>query len=263
MTTELPATEQPQATATVEPLSAHWVEKLAQAREAAKSEDMKAVWIVKKTKLANRMVRDMSQPIRKAGYLVWIGNLRPQVLPALERRFLRIVFGGETGAFLPKEELAVVLKSPHRRDRFVGGMVDRDARIVTLWRGDLTPCIAPFSAFAPTASGNQPDWDRLKVTDYGNTVQFGEYESATEAVLYECDTDFRRRLKKARSASEQTLGASIRRLRKQRRLTRKDFHGLDPKTLTRIERGEVAPRAGTLAKIAERLGVSPDRLGEY
>jgi DNA-binding Xre family transcriptional regulator len=170
----------------------------------------------------------------------------------------------KTGAFLPKEELTAVLRSPQRRDRFLGGMVDQDAQIVTLWRGDVTPCVVPFSVFTPSASGNHPDWSRFKVTDYGNAIQFGDYKAAADAVLYECDADFRRRMHKARLASEQTLGASIRRLRKQRRLTRNDFHGLDPKTLARIERGEVAkPQSDTLALIAKRLDVSPEELGEY
>ena len=49
------------------------------------------------------------------------------------------------------------------------------------------------------------------------------------------DPEFRRRLKKIRMAGDQSLGASIRRLRKQRQMTRHDFPGIDPKTLARIE----------------------------
>lgn len=263
MTTEPLTIEPLQAVSGVEPLAPHWVESPAGAREAARSNDMRAVWIVRKTELANRVLRYMAWPIRKAGYLIWIGNPRPRVLPALERRYVRIVLVGKSDAVLPKDELEAVLKSPYRRDRFIGGMVDRDAQIVTLWRGDLTPCVVPFSTFAPSASGVKADWDRLKVTDYGNTVRFGSYESAADAVLYECDADFRRRLKKSRMESEQTLGASIRRLRMQRRLTRNDFPGLDPKTLTRIEQGKTEPRVGTLARIAERLGVSPEELASF
>lgn len=260
MAIELLTPDRRKTRASSEPLAAHWIEADAQATKAARSSDPQAVWIVKKADLANRVVRDMLWPIRKAGYLVWIGNPRPQVLPALERRYVRIVFAGSTGAFLPKMELAAVLKSSYRRDRFVGGMVDQDAQIVTLWRGDLTSCVVPFSVFKP-ASGLQPDWSRFKVMDYGNTLQFGRYESAADAVLYECDPDFRRRLNKARLATEQTLGASIRRLRKQRRLTRNDFHGIDPKTLSRIERGKVAkPHSETLALISKRLGVLPEEL---
>jgi hypothetical protein len=254
----------PRATANSEPLTVHCIEEDAQARAAAGSSDTKAVWIVSRTDLANRVLRNIDWSIRKAGNLVWIGNSRPQLLLALERRYAGIVCARKADAILPKEELIAVLKSPYRRDRFLGGMVDRDAQIVTLWRGDLTSCVVPFSMFKPAASGTRPDWSRFKVMDYGNTLQFGQYESAADAVLYECDPDFRKRLNKARMATEQTLGASIRRLRKQRRLTRGDFPGLDPKTLARIERGEVAkPQSETRALIAKRLGVLPEELGSF
>ena len=143
-------------------------------------------------------------------------------------------------------------------------MVDKEAKIVTLWRGDLTSLVVPFSIFTPTANGIEPDWDRFTVTDYGHTLRFGNYEAAADAVLYECDPKFRRRLKKARIAGERTLGASIRRLRMQRQLTRHDFPGIAPKTLARIERGEVAkPHDGTLESIARRLAVSPEELHTY
>ena len=158
----------------------------------------------------------------------------------------------------------MVLKSPDRRDRFVGGMVAKEAEIVTLWRGDLTSLVVPLSTFTPTANGIRPDWDRFAVTDYGHTLRFGSYEAAADAVLYECDPEFRRRLKKARIASERTLGASVRRLRMRHQLTRHDFPGIAPRTLARIERGEVArPHHGTLEAFAKRLGVSLKELPTY
>jgi hypothetical protein len=165
---------------------------------------------------------------------------------------------------LLREELRAVLESPDRKDRFIGGMVDKEARIVTLWRGDLTPFVVPFAAFSPTANGIRPDWDRFSVTDYGHTLRFGEYEAAADAVLYEYDREFRRRLRKARIASERTLGASIRRLRMQRQLTLSQFPGIPARTLARIERGEVAaPHARTLKAIARRLGVPVEELPTY
>ena len=264
MTTELLSNAQPETAEGHEPLAVYWIEQEAQAQKAARSDDGKAVWVVRKAKLANRMVRGISWPSRKAGFLVLVGSPRPEVIPALERRFARVVFAADPDDFLPRRELEAVLKSPQRRDRFIGGMVDKQARIVTLWRGDLTPFIVPFSAFAPTSNGIAPDWDRFTVTDYGHTLRFGEYEAAGDAVLYEYDPEFRRHLNKTRLATEQTLGASIRRLRKQRQLTRLDFPGVDPKTLARIERGEVTkPHADTLRTIAKRLRVPPDELGSF
>ncbi len=248
----------------MQPLAPHWVEQEPQAIRAARSRDAQAVWIIRKARLANRVIREILWPSRKAGFFVLLGSPRPEVLPALERRFMRVVFAANPDGILPKSELAAVLKSPDRQDRFIGGMIDKAARIVTLWRGDFTSFVVPFSAFEPTANGTRPAWDRFAVADYGHTLRFGEYEAAADAVLYEYDPEFRRRLRKMRIASERTLGASIRRLRKQRQLTRTDFAGLDPKTLARIERGEVAkPRSDTLALIARRLSVSPGELSEF
>jgi Helix-turn-helix domain len=264
MTTELLSDARSGTTEGPEPLTVYWVEQEAQAQKAARSDDGNAVWVVRKSTLANRVVRGISWPSRKAGFLLLIGSPRAEVIPALERRFARVVFAADPGDFLPRHELEAVLKSPQRRDRFIGGMVDKQAQIVTLWRGDLTPFIVPFSAFAATSNGLAPDWDRFTVTDYGHTLRFGDYEAAADAVLYEYDPEFRRRLNKSRLATEQTLGASIRRLRKQRQLTRRNFPGLDPKTLARIERGEVTkPHADTLRTIARRLRVPPDELGSF
>ncbi len=45
---------------------------------------------------------------------------------------------------------------------------------------------------------------------------------------------------------------------------RGEFPGLDEKTLARIERGEVErPRRTTLARIAKRLGVAAEELGDF
>jgi hypothetical protein len=252
------------ATDSAEPLTPHWVEKGSQAQKAARSHDTQAVWIIHEATLARQLVRLTSWPSRKIGFLILIGSPLPAVLPALERRFMRVVYAAKVANLLPLEELKAVLKSPDRKDRFVGGMADAEARIVTLWRGDLTSLVVPFSAFTPTANGVQPDWNRFTVTDYGHTLRFGTYEAAADAVLYEYDPDFRRRLNKTRIATEETLGASIRRLRMQRQLTRHDFPGLDPKTLARIERSEVGkPRTETQRLIAERLGVAVEELGSF
>jgi hypothetical protein len=265
MTTELLTKRQLQAAQAAGPLSLHWVDQEPLARRAARSNDAKAVWATEEPRLARRIVQETSwSPGRKAGFLILIGRPCLEVLPALERRFVRVVYMVNGNNCLPREELEVVLKSPDRKDRFVGGMVDKKAEIVTLWRGDLTSLVVPLSTFTPTANGIRPDWDRFTVTDYGHTLRFGSYEAAADAVLYECDLEFRRRMKKARIASERTLGASIRRLRMQRRLTRHDFPGIAPKTLARIERCEVAkPHGGTLESIAQRLAVSLEELPSY
>jgi hypothetical protein len=245
------------------PLTPRWITQSAQAEQAATSEDAEAVWIICKANLADRMVRRISWPSHRVGYLVVIGPPRPEALPALEGRFMRVAFVN-LGGVLPKEELATVLKAPDRCDRFVGGIVDEETKIATLWRGTFEPLVVPFSAFPPTANGIKPTWDKFTVADFGHTLRFGDYEAATDSILYDYDPEFRRRQNKLRRATEQTLGASIRRLRQQRQLTRNDFEGLDPKTLARIERSEVKkPHQDTLRLIAGRLGVKPEDLVSY
>lgn len=51
---------------------------------------------------------------------------------------------------------------------------------------------------------------------YWHAIRLGKYEAASDALLYEYDADYRRRKAKERIVAEQGLGASIRRLRKQR-----------------------------------------------
>lgn len=247
-----------------EPLAPHWVEKEAEAKKAACSEDRKAVWIIRDSKLADRLVQSISWPSQKAGYLVLLKGPRPELLAALMRRYERVAYADGIHDFLSKPELVEALKASDRKDRFLGGMVDEKTETVTLWRGDLSSFVVPFSAFGPTANGIQPDWTRFSLTDYGHTLRFGDYEAASDAVLYEYDGDFRRRHNALRQTRERTLGAAIRRLRKQRGLTRNDFAGLDPKTLARIERSEVArPQIKTLNLIAKRLGVEPAELSTF
>jgi len=91
--------------------------------------------------------------------------------------------------------------------------------------------------------------------------------TAPEALLYEYDPAYRRRMAKARRASEQSFGAALRRLRKQRGLRREDFApALSPKTLARIERGEVLPEhmhGSTWEILAEKLRVRPEEIATF
>ncbi|MBW2258813.1 MAG: helix-turn-helix transcriptional regulator [Deltaproteobacteria bacterium] len=83
-------------------------------------------------------------------------------------------------------------------------------------------------------------------------------------MLYERDTDYRRRLKEQHLAEDQSFGASLRRLRLLRGLRQSDFPGIAAKTVARIERGGVkSPNARTVAILADRLGVEPDQLAEF
>lgn len=157
---------------------------------------------------------------------------------------------------LPVHELAEVLEQSNREDFCIGGSVERQHRMVVLVRGNLDVLPVPMASFEATADGVAPDFDDFEVIDYGQTLRFGDYEASFDAVLYEMDQVYRRRLNRKRRKDDRSFGASLRRLRLQRGLGRDDFPGVSAKSIARIERDEVErshPR--TLEKIAHRLGV--------
>jgi hypothetical protein len=190
---------------------------------------------------------------------------RFQIIPVLHGWFHRVV--GEVPQFkmLPTEQLAEVLSLPlpERRDLCIGGVVDELNGTLALTRGDFETITVPLSIFRP--SGNAaPKFRSLAVDDYGQTIRFGSYEATVDVVLYELDSDYRRRVNMRRRQEEQSFGAALRRLRTQRGLSREDFSGLSAKTIARIERDEVeAPHGRTLTILAKRLGVSPQEIATY
>jgi hypothetical protein len=197
-------------------------------------------------------------------HLIMLAPPRWESIPALVGLF-HPVFGLVEGfQWLPKDELVEALLRDDAADRFVGGSVDARAKALTLLRGNIEAVVAPLSIFAKSGDGTVPDFARLRLTDYGRTVALGAYEASADAILYELDPEYRRRLKKQRRQSERTFGAALTRLRKQRRLRRSDFAPVSPKEIARIERNEVArPHAKTLAVIADRLGVRPEEIASY
>lgn len=165
---------------------------------------------------------------------------------------------------LPAAELLEVLTAAQRRDLCIGGTVLVAQGMVVLIRGDLDALTVPLSEFVRTPAGVEPDFGGFEVTDFGQTLRFGHYEAAFDAVLYEHDPDYRRRIKALWRVVEQSLGASIRRLRLQKGLRQEDFGEVPARTVARIENGEVArPHRGTLEVLAGRLGVEVGELGEF
>jgi hypothetical protein len=155
----------------------------------------------------------------------------------------------------------VAIDSPHR---FIAGAVDSVSRTVALVRGDRSTLLVPFSYFHVAGDGVKPDFRRLALDDYGNTVKLGDYEASADGILYEHDAAYRRHVGKQRRDSERSFGASLRRLRLQRRLRRSDFPELSAKTLARIERDEISrPRGKTLEALARRLGVGPEEIETF
>lgn len=179
--------------------------------------------------------------------------------------FRHVLAAQETITYLDPPELAEALVAPNRADLFIGGTVDPKEQAVVLYRGTIDPLVVPLAWFAGhSKSSPNADPEAFRVCDYGQTVKLGDFEAASDAILYEFDADFRRRRKKELLNDDKSLGSSIRRLRLQRNVQRNDFPGVAAKTIARIERNEIAsPQAQTLAVIAERLGVRESDLGSY
>jgi len=188
---------------------------------------------------------------------------RAESVPVLEGVFARVLgIGGYQ--WLPVEELIKVITGKDAANRFIGGAADSESRRLALVRGDRQTVVVPFSMFEETGTGMKPDFGALAFTDFGHTIKLGEYEASADAILYEIDADYRRMLNKERQQNERSFGASLRRLRLQKRLKRSDFSPLAAKTVARIERNEIAkPHGKSLEILARRLGVAVDEIETY
>lgn len=223
-----------------------------------------SLWLSYDKSLTQELLKCIARPNLTLDEAVFLHELAPKSIAAVSGSFKHFAFSAD-GGFLEPEELAEALHAENRRDLFIGGLVDGATKTITLWRGDLEPLTVPFAAFPPSGDGVEPDFDRFAVIDCGQTVQLGKYEAAADAILYEYDPEYRRRIKKERLASEQSFGASLRRLRKQRGLSRDDFApAVAAKTVARIEQGLVSKvQTKTRRALAERLGVTPEEIGSF
>lgn len=226
-----------------------------------------ATWIAGSVRLTGELVKLLvARPVSpKRSCLLTLAPPPPTLVPALAGLFPAVIGTSAGYRWLRLEELVEVLSTPqHARELIVGGAVDFDTETVTLVRGDFKRFVVPFSFFGPAGDGVEPDFTALAFSDYGYAVVLGEYEAAADGVLYEIDPEYRRLLQQRRREEERTFGASLRRLRIQKRLKQDDFAPLSPKTIARIERNEVErPHGKTLRIIADRLGVRPGEIATY
>lgn len=238
---------------------------LAQALSEASPSDM---WLADSAGDSDELLQEALQlPARRRGRLGGLLTLyrpRTESIQPLDDLFEPFVWSTENFHFLPLAELAEVLAEERCGDLFIGGYADPQMQTLTLVRGDLRRLSVPVSIFRPSGTGEKADAFRLAFTDSGNTVRLGGYEAATDAILYEADPDYRRRLLKKRREEDKTFGACLRRLRMLRGLRQADFGDVSAKTIARIERGETeAPHGQTLRAIAARLQVEPNEILSY
>ena len=160
-------------------------------------------------------------------------------------------------------EVATVLSREDRAEFCLGGTIEPKANMASFICGDLSTLNVPLSTFVQRGDGPVPELEQFGVIDHGRTLRFGKYEAAFDAVLYEWNPEYRRRIKKLRFERDSTLGGSLRRLRKQRGLRLSDMGRLE-KTVARIERGEVSrPRKASLAAIAQMLDVAVEQIADF
>lgn len=198
------------------------------------------------------------------GDLLATATIPPALGPPVRNCFKRVIGGNPEFRWLPSDQLLDVLRSESKADLFIGGSVDQLSKTLTLTRGDRQTLVVPLSIFRK-AGPAIPDFTKLEFDDYGNTVRFGaDYEASAHGILLECDPDYRRRFNKQRLQTDQSFGASMRRLRLLRRKSRSNFPGINAKTIARIERGETEkPHGSTLSKIAKVLDVTPDEIESF
>jgi hypothetical protein len=202
---------------------------------------------------------------RMFGNLLMLQSPRVESLPALHTIFRHLVGQLRTFKKLPIEELLEVLFAPleEARDLFIGGSYDSATATLTLTRGNLEAVVVPLALFRPSGDATADPSD-FSVADYGHTIRLGKYEASADAILYEVDPGYRKRLQAKRRQEDKGFGPSLRRLRIQRRLTRNDFPGVAAKTIARIERGEIEkPHGRTLSVLAKTLALDPEEIETY
>jgi hypothetical protein len=231
-------------------------------RDVVRSGNVRAFWIASNQVAVGWLMKALREsPRRRWGEFVTMKPVSPSMATLLQDRFDRVVLPLQR--ILPLDEIIAIHDRADRSDFCISGSVDRESDTAVLVLGDLSVLAVPLSDFARCGDGPIPDFDAFDIVDHGRTLRFGAFEAAVDAVLYERDPGYRRRLKKARAEEDRSFGASLRRLRRQRKLRLEDFGAL-AKTVARIERGDVTrPRRTTLQGIADLLGVAPDRIKDF
>lgn len=240
--------------------------------EALEQSSRESLWILPNAMTVSSLldaVQELLQrhglPKHRLGSLLLLEATRPGIAPVLYGLFERVV--GATASFkrLPHDDLLDVLTTPgdSARDLFIGGWVHAERELLVLVRGDLQTLVAPSSMFAATKHA-RPDIRKLAFSDHGHTVRLGSYEASSDSILYDLDPDYRRRLNARRRAAERGFGPALRRLRKQRGLSRADFPGLSEKTLARIERGEIKnPHPRTMKALELKLAMTKAEMASF
>jgi hypothetical protein len=197
---------------------------------------------------------------RKAGVLVIPWLPRAEIFPFLLRGFHRVLplcisaFPGNARRLCD----AIIAGESAR---LIGAVPDTALAAVTVFRADLSALCLPKHWF--DQSGDMADIREMKIEQDGAVVRIGSRHWESHQIISAFDANFRRTLRRMELTQNDSLGGLIRSARKQRRLGRDEFPGIDSKTIARIERNEInRPQRETLRLIAQTLGVPVEQLME-
>jgi len=93
--------------------------------------------------------------------------------------------------FLPEKQVREILLENNYQNYFIGVGVDSKEKVVVLYRANMELIVVPFSWFTSSRSKVKADFENVRITDYGNTVALGEFEAATDAILFDFDPVYR------------------------------------------------------------------------
>lgn len=80
------------------------------------------------------------------------------------------------------KEMLEVVSSPRRETLFIGGKVIESSKELILLTGGGEVVFVPLSLFSPSGDGTVPEFSDFSIEDYGNTLRFGNYEAANDAI---------------------------------------------------------------------------------
>jgi hypothetical protein len=233
-------------------------------RAAFRHHNKGALWVASRKQTLFKALGEVHPVGAKRHRLLVLGETQAAEREFLHALFDQVIAKSEGVQLLPARMVAEVLSTPERANYFIGGTVAPASKALVLFRGNLAPVVLPSSWFKTRTGGPKPDFEDFEVIDCGQTVRLGEYEAASDAILYDLDPEFRSRAKARQLSADKSFGGALRRLRLQRRLSRDDFPDISAKTIARIERGEVTrPHGETLGILAERLGVNPEEIETF
>lgn len=88
-----------------------------------------------------------------------------------------------TFGFLPTEQILEILALPKQDRGHLLICVTIQGDNLVCVRGSLEVISVPLSFFTPSGDGTKPDFEDVRMDDYGHTVCFGGYEAAADAII--------------------------------------------------------------------------------